>query len=179
MTHAESYFCSHHRYKNEKHFICTLNKLQLNFYNMKTIYSFVFIAVIGTLTLAESGIRLQGSQQNYQSGHQRGFYDNTQAKYYKANPKLVETTASGKLNLPLSQKMNVSAWGIIAIVLGVIIFSTITYYVFILYPYICKKEQSYDTMELTDVNSVCTVSDTPNMPLYNPNNIAGYVSVIR
>lgn len=134
----------------------------------------------GSLTLAESGVHLQGSQQNYQSGHQRSYYDNTQAKYYKANPKLVETTASEKLNLPLTQKMNVSAWGIIGIVLGVIILSTITYYVFILYPYICKKEQSYDTMELTDVNSVCTVSDAPNMPLYhNPNNVAGYVSVIR
>lgn len=74
--------------------------------------------------------------------------------------------------------MNVSAWGIIGIILGVIILSTITYYVFILYPYICKKQRSYDTMELTDVNSVCTVSDTPNVPLYhNSNDISGYAPV--
>ncbi|XP_014479733.1 PREDICTED: uncharacterized protein LOC106747015 [Dinoponera quadriceps] len=147
---------------------------------MKTVYCFAFIAIVGSLTLAESGIRSQGLQQNYQSGRQSGYSNSAQAKYYKTNPKLEETTASGKLNVPPTQKMNVSAWGIIGIILGVIILSTITYYVFILYPYICKKEQSYDTMELTDVNSVCTVSDTPNMPLYhNSNDVSGYVSVIR
>lgn len=138
---------------------------------------------VGSVTLAGSGIRSQGLQQNYQSGRRSGYYDSTQAKYYKANPKLAVSAvpaASEKLNLPPTQKMNVSAWGIIGIILGVIILSTITYYVFILYPYICKKEQSYDTMELTDVNSVCTVSDTPNVPPYhNSNDISNYVSTIR
>jgi len=58
--------------------------------------------------------------------------------------------------------MIVPAWGIIALILGVIILSTITYYIFILYPYICKKNATYDIIELTEVNSVCTVSDNVN-----------------
>lgn len=71
--------------------------------------------------------------------------------------------ASRNESQPLpSRKMFFSAWGIIALILGVIILSTITYYIFILYPYICKKDASYDIMELTEVNSVCTVSDNVN-----------------
>ncbi|XP_046485920.1 uncharacterized protein [Neodiprion pinetum] len=44
-----------------------------------------------------------------------------------------------------------SAWGIIAIVLGVILVGTGGYYAFVFYPYICKRERSYDMIELTNV----------------------------
>lgn len=57
--------------------------------------------------------------------------------------------------------------------MGIIIFSIITYYAFILYPYICRREQTYDAMDLTvEVNSVYAVSDNTNssMPLYPSSN---------
>ncbi|XP_046745874.1 uncharacterized protein LOC124411058 [Diprion similis] len=44
-----------------------------------------------------------------------------------------------------------SAWGIIAIVVGVILVGTGGYYAFVFYPYICKRERSYDMIELTNV----------------------------
>ncbi|XP_011139063.1 uncharacterized protein LOC105182946 isoform X2 [Harpegnathos saltator] len=84
---------------------------------MKTLYCFIIITVIGSFTLAKSGARSPVLQQDYQLNLQSDYYDSAQAKYYKANPKLAET-ASEKLNLPSIQKMNVSAWGIIGIILG-------------------------------------------------------------
>ncbi|KYN22135.1 hypothetical protein ALC57_05412, partial [Trachymyrmex cornetzi] len=86
-------------------------------------------------------------------------------KHYKTNQKLTELAASKNQSQPLPGRkmMLLSAWGIIGLIVGAIIFSTITYYIFLLYPYICKKNESYDIIELTDVNSVSTVSDNVNV----------------
>lgn len=122
-----------------------------------------------SFSIAESGIH--SHRQNYQAEDKNGYDGGVQTKYYKTNQKLVETTAPRKPDSPSTQKLIVSAWGIIGIILGVIIFSTIAYYVFILYPYICKKSQSYNIIELTDVNSVCTVSNNVhNVPLFHSSN---------
>jgi len=105
---------------------------------------------------AESGVHSHGSKQSYQTEDQN-------AEYYKTSQKLAEPASSKNESQPLpGRKMIVPAWGIIALILGVIILSTITYYIFILYPYICKKNATYDIIELTEVNSVCTVSDNVN-----------------
>lgn len=145
---------------------------------MKTTYFIVFIVVIATLSVAESGVYSHDSRQNYKTEHHNyhhgSDYDSVPAKYYK-NQNLAEAAASTRGrsasdSLP-AHKLGISAWGIIAIILGIIILSTITYYIFILYPYICKRDQTYDIIELTEVNSVCTVSDnTNNMPLYRSSN---------
>lgn len=44
-----------------------------------------------------------------------------------------------------------SAWGIIAIIVGVILLGAGGYYAFVFYPYVCRKERSYDMIELTNV----------------------------
>lgn len=127
-----------------------------------------------TLPIAESGVSSQNSRQSYKTEHNyHGSDYNSAAKYYK-NQNLAETAASTSASDSLpARKLGVSAWGIIAIILGIIILSTITYYIFILYPYICKRDQTYDIIELTEVNSVCTVSDNTNsMPLYRSSNDA-------
>lgn len=126
------------------------------------------------LSIAESGVYLHGSKQNYKTEHNYHYgkdYDSVPAKYYK-NQNSAETAASmNASDSPPARKLGLSAWGIIAIILSIIIFSTITYYVFILYPYLCRRDQTYDIIELTEVNSVCTVSDnTNNMPLYRSSN---------
>lgn len=125
-----------------------------------------------TFSVVESGV-YSSSRQNYKTEHNYhgNDYDSIPAKYYK-NQNLAETAASTSTSdSPAAHKVGISAWGIIAIVLGVIILSTITYYIFILYPYICKRDQTYDIIELTEVNSVCTVSDnTNNTPLYRSSN---------
>ncbi|KAM0729702.1 hypothetical protein ACS0PU_003579 [Formica fusca] len=142
---------------------------------MKTTYFVAFIVVVATLSVAESGVYSQNSRQSYKTEHNYhgSNYDGAPAKYYK-NQNLAETAASTSASDSLpARKPGVSAWGIIAIILGIIILSTITYYIFILYPYICKRDQTYDIIELTEVNSVCTVSDnTNNMPLYRSSNDA-------
>ncbi|KAK0162598.1 hypothetical protein PV327_006364 [Microctonus hyperodae] len=46
---------------------------------------------------------------------------------------------------------NLSAWGIIGIVLAAILFITSGYYAFVFYPFLCKKERNYDMIELTNV----------------------------
>lgn len=102
---------------------------------------------------AESGVYSHGSKQSYQEGQN--------AKYYKTSQK-VANSASTNESQSLPSRKWISAWGIIALILGIIIFSTITYYAFLLYPYICKKDATYDIIELTEVNSVCTVSDNVN-----------------
>ncbi|XP_018047857.1 PREDICTED: uncharacterized protein LOC108686870 [Atta colombica] len=110
---------------------------------MRTIYLLAIISVLVILHEVESG--LYGS------------------KHYKTNQKLTELAAKNQ-SQPLSgRKMIVSAWGIIGLIVGAIIFSTITYYIFLLYPYICKKDANYDIIELADVNSVSTVSDNVNV----------------
>ncbi|XP_011062425.1 PREDICTED: uncharacterized protein LOC105150796 [Acromyrmex echinatior] len=115
---------------------------------MRTIYFLAIISVLVILHEVESG--LYGSKQN--------------TKHYKTNQKLTELAANKNQSQPLpGRKMIVSAWGIIGIIIGAIIFSTITYYIFLLYPYICKKDTSYDIIELADVNSVSTVSDNVNV----------------
>lgn len=130
----------------------------------------MFIALISE---AESGVH--GSRRSYQAESQN-------AKYHKTDQKLAESAASKNESHPLpSRKGIISAWGIIALILGVIIFSTITYYVFLLYPYICKKDRTYDIIELTEVNSVCTVSDNvnnvPHLRVYcDSNDISNNVS---
>lgn len=123
-----------------------------------------------------------GYSQNYKTEDLNN--DGLLAKYYRMNQKSAGTAASKNVNpspSPLTQRVSISAWGIIAIILGVIVFSTITYYVFILYPFICKKDQTYDSIELTEVNSVCTVSDNANnVPLYrNSNDVSNDISLNR
>lgn len=125
----------------------------------------IFTAIVSE---AESGVLSSDFKQSYQTQGQN-------AKYLKTNQKLTGTAASRNESHPLSgRKWGFSAWGIIALILGVIIFSTLTYYVFILYPYICKKDAAYDIIELTEVNSVCTVSDNvnnvPHMRVYCDSN---------
>lgn len=130
---------------------------------------------VATLSIAESGVSSQNSRQSYKAerNYHGSDYDSAPTKYYK-NQNLAETVASTSVSDSLpTRKLGVSAWGIIAIILGIIILSTITYYIFILYPYICKRDQTYDIIELTEVNSVCTVSDNTNsMPLYRSSNDA-------
>jgi len=127
------------------------------------------------LPIAESG---EYWKQNYQTETQSEYYGGASAKTYKKNHKLEESiTPKNASGLPIPRKLNITAWGIIAIILGIILLSTITYYVFMLYPYICKKDQTYDIIELTEVNSVCT-DNTNNMPLYrSSNNISNNVSL--
>ncbi|XP_029177259.1 uncharacterized protein LOC114945292 [Nylanderia fulva] len=136
---------------------------------MKAAYLIVFIIFITTISIAESGVHSYGSKQNYKANYQYSKnYDSAPPKYYN-NQKLADTASMNASNSSLVRKVGVSAWGIIAIILGIIILSTITYYAFMLYPYICKRDQiTYDMEQLTEVNSVCTVSDnTNNMPLYH------------
>ena len=45
----------------------------------------------------------------------------------------------------------ISAWGIISIIVGLILLATAGYYTFLLYPFLCPKERSYNMMELNDV----------------------------
>lgn len=123
-----------------------------------------------TLSIAESGVYSHGSRQNYKTEY-HNYRDNDYipAKYYK-NQNLGETAASTSVSNSLpAHKVGISAWGIIAIILAIIILSTITYYTFLLYPYICKRDQTYDIIELTEVNSVCTVSDNINNIPHYPN----------
>lgn len=134
-----------------------------------------------TLSITESGVFSHGSRQNYKTEyhnyHGRDI-DSIPAKYYK-NQNLAETAASTSIsNSHPAHKIGISAWGIIAIILAIIILGTITYYIIILYPYICKRDQTYDIIELTEVNSVCTVSDNTNsMPIYpNSNDVLNDVS---
>lgn len=111
----------------------------------------------------------------------RSHYDGLLGKYYKMNQKSAGTASKNVSNPHSIQKLGISAWGIIAIILSIIVFSTIAYYVFILYPFICRKDQTYDITELIEVNSVCTVSDNANnMPLYrSSNDISNDVSLNR
>lgn len=108
-------------------------------------------------------------------------YGSRQSQNAKVNQKAAGSATSGDDAHPLpSQRWFISAWGIIALVLFVIIFSTFTYYAFLLYPYLCKKETTYDIIELTEVNSVCTVSDNvnnvPHMRYCDSNDIPNNVS---
>lgn len=143
---------------------------------MKAAYFIVFI-IIATLSIAESGVYSYGSKQTYKANYQYSKdYDSVPAKYYKKNQNLVETASTNPTDSPSTRKLGVSAWGIIAIILGIIILSTITYYAFILYPYLCRREQTYDAMDLTEVNSVYT-DNTNSMPLYpSPNDVLNDVS---
>ncbi|XP_011881633.1 PREDICTED: uncharacterized protein LOC105569626 [Vollenhovia emeryi] len=139
---------------------------------MRAIYLLAFVAVVAILPAAESGVYSHGSKQT----------EDRNAKYYKTSEKVAGPTASrNKSQPPPGRKGIISAWGIIALVLGVIILSTIAYYAFLLYPYICKKDASYDIIELTEVNSVCTVSDAvnnvPHLRVYcDSNNVSNDVS---
>lgn len=136
---------------------------------MRALYLLAFITVVAIISEAESGVY---SRRSYQAEGQNA----------KTSQKLAGSAASKNESHPLpSRKGILSAWGIIALILGVIIFSTITYYVFLLYPYICKKDTTYDIIELTEVNSVCTVSDNvnnvPHLRVYcNSNDISNNVS---
>ncbi|XP_020278584.1 uncharacterized protein LOC109852131 [Pseudomyrmex gracilis] len=133
---------------------------------MKATLCLLLIVIYATFSAVESRV-YSSSKQKYQTENQKEYdNNNVAARYSKKNKKSVETGTSGS-----PQKRIVSAWGIIAIILGIIILSTITYYVFILYPYICYKDQAYDTIELTEVNSVSTVSDNINnmLPYRNSN----------
>lgn len=56
-------------------------------------------------------------------------------------------SATGK-PLPTRRGLGISAWGIIAIIISAIMLVAGTYYFFIFYPLICKKERNYDVMEL-------------------------------
>lgn len=117
---------------------------------MRAIYLLAFIIVVAIFPGTESGV--YGSRRSYQEGQNS-----------KTSQKLTGPVASKNESHPSpSRKGIISAWGIIALILGVIILSTITYYIFLLYPYICKKDRTYDIIELTEVNSVCTVSDNIN-----------------
>lgn len=110
----------------------------------------MFTAVISG---AESGVYSHGSRQSYHEGQNA-----------KTSQKEANLSSANESQLHPSTRKWISAWGIIALILGIIIFSTLTYYAFLLYPYICKKDASYDIIELTEVNSVCTVSDNVNVP---------------
>lgn len=141
---------------------------------MTATYFILFIVVVATFSVAESGVYSHEPRKNYKTEHNYDHgsdYGSVPAKYYK-NENLAGTAGSTTASDSLpARKLSLSAWGIIGIILGVIILSTITYYIFILYPYICKRAQTYDIIELTEVNSVCTVSDnTNNMPLYRSSN---------
>ncbi|EZA51473.1 hypothetical protein X777_09809 [Ooceraea biroi] len=106
----------------------------------------VSIATILPL-IAESGV----SWKQHQTEAQSGYYGGAPAKTYKKSQKLEELAAPKNASGPSApHKLNITAWGIIAIILGIILLSTITYYVFMLYPYICKKDQTYDIIELTE-----------------------------
>ncbi|XP_011689872.1 PREDICTED: uncharacterized protein LOC105451236 [Wasmannia auropunctata] len=125
---------------------------------MRAIYFLAIIAVVAAIfPEAESG-SVYSPKQNYRAEGQNG-------KYYKTSQKLAGPTAPKNESQPQpGRKMIVSAWGIIALIIGVIILSTLTYYIFMLYPYICKREATYDIIELTEVNSVCTVDNVNNVP---------------
>lgn len=119
------------------------------------------------MQIAEGGTHWK---ENYQADAQSGYYGGASANTYKRDNKGDEKTAPKDASIPaVPHRMNISAWGIIAIIVGIILLSMITYYVFILYPYICKKNQTYDIIELTEVNSVCT-DNTNNVPLYRSAN---------
>ncbi|KAL0115987.1 hypothetical protein PUN28_011097 [Cardiocondyla obscurior] len=140
---------------------------------MKAIYLLSFIIFVAA-TVAEVESEVYSPRQNYLAEDQN-------AKYYKASKKVAEPTTSKNESHPLPSRKWISAWGIIALILGIIILSTITYYAFLLYPYICKKEATYDIIELTEVNSVCTVSDNVNnMPhlraFCDSNNVSNDIS---
>ena len=110
-----------------------------------------------TVILHEVESGLYGSRQNI--------------KHYKMNEKLgADLAASKNQSQPLpGRKIHVSAWGIIGLIVGAIVFTMITYYIFLLYPYICKKDTSYDVIELADVDSMSSVrvniNNVPRVPL--------------
>ncbi|KAL6255768.1 uncharacterized protein LOC105433957 [Pogonomyrmex barbatus] len=136
---------------------------------MRTIYLLAFVIFVVIFPVTESGV--YKSRQSYQMEEQDG-YGGAPAKYYKTNQKL--PAPRNESSPHPSRKFNVSAWGIIAIIIGVIVFSTITYYMFLLYPYICKKDESYDIIELTEVNSV---NDNVHLRVYcDSNNVSNDVS---
>ncbi|XP_077281276.1 uncharacterized protein LOC143907977 [Temnothorax americanus] len=129
---------------------------------MRAIYLLALIAVV--VILPESGVYSRKPSRQT---------DDQNAKSEKAASSINESH-------PLPSRKWISAWGIIALIIGIIVLSTITYYAFLLYPYLCKKEAAYDIIELTEVNSVSTVSDNvnnvPHLRVYCDSNDSNNVS---
>ncbi|XP_011160404.1 uncharacterized protein LOC105196282 [Solenopsis invicta] len=153
---------------------------------MGAIYLLVFIVVVAIFPGAETGLTWNGGSSKQSSDVYHGVLNNqNHAKYYTSNDrnqKLQESMLFRNESHSHSgfRKSFLSAWGIIALIIGVIIFTTMTYYAFILYPYLCKKDRTYDIIELTEVNSVCTDNANnvpPALRVYcNPNDVSNDIS---
>ncbi|XP_012521832.1 uncharacterized protein LOC105828159 [Monomorium pharaonis] len=148
---------------------------------MKSICILAFIAVVAILPAAKSGITWNGGSRYGGDIYHGLMKDQSNVKYEtRTDQKQVESVPRNESTVRPIWKPFLSAWGIIALIIGVIIFSTITYYAIILYPYLCKKERTYDIIGLTDVNSVCTDNANnvshPLRVFCEPNNVSIDVS---
>lgn len=116
---------------------------------MLKLRSLLLVAVIFAITnCATAGIRSRNYYRENQPQSRNAYQEAAQNRYKAANAKSDEKDGS----VPKSGRGSIlSAWGIIGVILGVIIVSTIAYYTLVLYPYICRKERNYDMIELTNI----------------------------
>lgn len=100
------------------------------------------------------GVRNSGYKGSAQSQNQKSSYLGGSNGNYAGSakaPASESASRSGKVEAKTNRGLGISAWGIIGIIVGAILLTTAGYYAFVLYPYLCKKQRSYDMIELTDV----------------------------
>ncbi|KAF7992264.1 hypothetical protein HCN44_001589 [Aphidius gifuensis] len=115
---------------------------------MSIIFLFTLVLVITEITAgvgrSNSVYGLRNSRSNNRTNN-RTNNENTKSSVQKLTS---ENNANGKIR---RSGFGLSAWGLIALIIGAIVISTSGYYAFLFYPFLCKKERNYDMIELASV----------------------------
>lgn len=108
---------------------------------------YILIFFISVITQTTAGDRRYNNEYQLQKSrsNNRSNYGNTKSSEEKLTS---ENNANGKIK---RSGFGLSAWGLIALIIGAIVVSTSGYYAFLFYPFLCKKERNYDMIELANV----------------------------
>ncbi|XP_077297579.1 uncharacterized protein LOC143919208 [Arctopsyche grandis] len=107
----------------------------------------IFLAVL-TITEALSGIGRGGGKSSYNS---TGRKTTSTTRAGVRNPILSEPEEAKLNGEKQKSRPGISAWGIIALIISLILLCMGTYYSVLFYPLLCTKERKYDIIDLSPV----------------------------
>lgn len=110
----------------------------------KETFMCVFVlTIICVLTQGGSSAAQQGSYRS--SNAQKSTYNGLSYANGDYNQR---QTSDAKTKVKSSRGLGISAWGLVAVILSLILGGIFVYYAVLFYPILCKKQRKYDMMEL-------------------------------